>query len=250
MSGTELLLSPYWFLIEMLFSSSIFILLYYLAKRIYVRFNNKECEMMLMGVILFSLITLSCLSITQLHVPKISIRTFLAIIYLALGYLWKLYHSDPNLFIAIGSLLLLALVLKLSPIHIGSPIDGGMQVLDSVSAILYLIVSLLGIYGCWGVLYWISSMCRLRLLTCLGAKSMEVLTWHYLGIAISLNILTALHVQQLPAFKFPLGTSSCWIVISVSAILISLCFSQLELLVKKALIIVKIEYGAKKKCLI
>lgn len=223
LSGTEVFLGSYWFLIEMLVASIIFITL---AKTLKYATTNEK--ILLGGVIAFSVLCIIILSVTGWHIPKLSIRTFLAVIYLSLGRIWNLFEKKINMVFSFVLLAVLGIVVILTPIHLGAPQDGGMSVTTFLSATLYLPLSLLGILGLWGIGRSVHSNNILSTFSYFGKNSMKILTWHSFAMAIVLNILSVSQIPNIPPFHFPFEHNIYWAIITIVSITISLVIANLE----------------------
>lgn len=174
-------LGPYWFLIEMLFSSIIFIFLLLIVKKSKnQKYGTINCAM---GVILISLICAYIISVMPFHIPKISVRTFLAVIYMSLGVLYRNNEKECRLIWSVIFLIISLIILTLVPYHIGSSQDNGMNVDNVVDGVIYVICSLFGIFGTIGIIQHFSARFSLSMLSYMGRNSMGYLLgtfwpWH------------------------------------------------------------------------
>lgn len=230
LSGTEVFLGSYWFLIEMLFSSIIFIYLLQIVKKSKnQKYDTINCAMG--GVILLSLICAYIISVMPFHIPKISVRTFLAVIYMSLGVLYRNYGKECRLIWSVIFLIIPLIILTLVPYHIGSSQDNGMNVDNVIDGVIYVICSLFGIFGTIGIIQHFSVRFSLSMLSYMGRNSMGILTWHLLAMALVLNLMYLMFSQDLPPFKFPFHVSSYWLLFSIFAIAISIMFIKTEHLI-------------------
>ena len=220
MSKTELFLGPYWFLIEMLVASFFFVM-FVSTIQMSLRLKWVSNHVFLskprwiMGVIFLSVICMLFLSLSHIHLPKVSVRTFLAVFYMALGQCWKMSENKIRISL-LSSIIFISVLLLVSilPLSVGSKIDGGMGVSTVKEISLYLPLSLLGIFGVWRI----SSNIKNNVLLVLeryGKNSFHILTWHFLLFAIILNILFLCRCENFPSFEFPIARSRWWFVISI-----------------------------------
>lgn len=133
-----------------------------------------------------------------------------------------------NTFQTIFMLTLLAAILYFSPIHLGNKIDGGMGLYSIQEVALYLPVSLLGIFGTWGLNGMLCKSVNMKYFSFAGKNSFGILTWHLLAMVIVMNLLHIAGVDNLPAYKFPLSVTEYSAIIIVGTILITVLFIKAE----------------------
>lgn len=223
LTETDPFVGSFWFLIEMLVSSVIFILFSFLLSRL--KYGGERRKMLLL--IAISIIAISIFGIFQIHIPKISIRSFEAVIYMALGYLARSFKFNPNGWSSILSLVILAFILNYCPIHLGSLSDGGMDIHNHIDAFVYLIVSQLGLVGIFGMTKMFCKSFLSPILSLAGRSSLGILTWHCFTIAILVNFCACLFPEIKIDYCLPLSISSLWFVISIFSLLLAMCMHQL-----------------------
>lgn len=92
------------------------------------------------------------LDVFNVHIPKLTIGTMMAVNYLALGSIWRRMELHINLHIAFTLLLLLFAIVYFTNVQSITAVDGGMLVNSFPHAIVYTALSLIGILGVWGLM--------------------------------------------------------------------------------------------------
>lgn len=230
-SGTEPYLGPFWFLIYMFFSSVIFIVFSVLGSVLLRNFNLPERirNIAIMGgVILLSTFVIIMLDVYNMHIPKLTIGTMMAVNYIALGNIWRRIELQVNLYVACALLLLLLVVVYFTNVQSITAADGGMLVSSFHQSLIYTTLSLTGILGIWGVMQNAQSLKISASIGGLGRCSMAIMTFHFLAQALFLNSIKFIGVNNLPLFCWPISENVWWLPLTVCSILISLVLMRIE----------------------
>lgn len=230
-SGTEIFLEPYWFLIYLFIASVIFIaftkVVQWLCSR-YVTNIQIRAYASMSVVIVLSTLCIIAIDVFDLSIPKLKIATFMAVIYYGLGYIWKVANRNVHIWAATACMVLLLLVVVFLPM---SRYDG-MHVTTTRDFLLYSLLSLVGIAGMWGLMNKVTNKHLTLILSFLGKNSMGILTFHFLGQAITLNILQMASATNLPLFQWPITESKWCFSITGGAVILSLAFIWIEKSIK------------------
>lgn len=226
-SGTEVFLGPYWFLIYLFFASVIFIAFTMVAQWIFTRYVTDirtRTYASMSAVIVLSALCIIVIDVFNLHIPKLTIATFMAVIYHGFGHIWKVTNKNVHILTAVVCLGLLLFVVVFLPM---CRYDG-MHVATTRDFFLYSLLSFVGIAGIWGLVNKVTNKYLTKILSFLGKNSMGIMTFHFLGQAIMLNVLQIASATNLPLFQWPITESKWWFVIVGGAVLLSLAFIWVE----------------------
>lgn len=231
-TGTESYLGPFWFLIYMFFASVLFIVLTICVSSVLRHFNlpgkMRNIAIISGGVILLSTSVIMMLDVFNVHIPKLTIGTMMAVNYLALGSIWRRMELHVNLHIAFTLLLLLFAIVYFTNVQSITAVDGGMLVNSFPHATIYTALSLIGILGVWGLMRTAQSFKISAFVSVLGRKSMGIMTFHFLAQALFLNTIKIIGVSNIPSFCWPIPENMWWFLLTIGSILISLVLMRTE----------------------
>ena len=146
----------------------------------------------------------------------------MAVNYLALGSIWRKIELHINLHAACILLVLLVAIVYFTNVQSITAADGGMLVSSLPQALFYTPVSLIGILGMWGVMQNAQSLKTSASVSTLGRWSMGIMTFHFLGQALFLNIVKFIGVDNTPTFCWPISENMWWLPLTICSIFVSL----------------------------
>ncbi len=192
-----------WFVSALIITCILFCGLSYLIKLV----AKKDHESIRMLCMVILLIAANYLSIEKIRLPVYIDISFMAIFFYYIGYLYQKYepHIPNNFFIAVSSVMILALCTKY----------GYIQVVKRkyVSLPFLLVCGVTGIYYNLYICKKLTAQKTIRIIDYIGENTLIILAFHFLAFKITSLIL--IYFQNLPidtlaSFPTIKGTSKHW----------------------------------------